>query len=60
MARWIGIREVVRELAGQVLAATEGKLLDDATVLCIDWHGGDTRRARNGADTDGATQQPSG
>ena len=32
-------REVVRELAGQVLAATEGNLLDDATVLCIDWYG---------------------
>lgn len=32
-------REVVRDLAGQVLSATDGKLLDDATVLCLDWHG---------------------
>lgn len=32
-------REVVRGLADKVLAATEGNLLDDATILCIDWHG---------------------
>lgn len=48
-------REVVRELAGQVLAATDRKLLDDATILCIDWHGTEARHARNGADIEGAT-----
>jgi serine phosphatase RsbU (regulator of sigma subunit) len=43
-------REVVRELAGQVLAATAGKLLDDATVLCLDWYGADAdRESLNGA-----------
>ena len=55
-------REVVRELAGKVLAATEGNLLDDATVLCIDWFGPPApRQATNGADTDRATTpQPEG
>lgn len=49
-------REVVRELGGQVLAASEGKLLDDATILCLDWHGeGVGRRAHNGADPEPAT-----
>lgn len=32
-------REIVRELAANVLHATGGKLRDDATVLCIDWYG---------------------
>lgn len=32
-------REVVREFARNVLSATGGNLRDDATVLCIDWHG---------------------
>lgn len=51
-------REVVRELAGKVLAATEGNLLDDATILCIDWYGPPTepRHATNGAETDRATK----
>lgn len=49
-------REVVRELAGKVLAATEGNLLDDATILCIDWYGSpDGRDATNGADAARAT-----
>ena len=49
-------REVVRELAGQVLVATEGRLLDDATILCIDWYGSDDdRQAVNGADPARAT-----
>lgn len=48
-------REVVRELAGQVLAATDGNLADDATVLCIDWHGSGERYASNGSDAEGAT-----
>ena len=32
-------REVVRRLADSALEATGHRLLDDATVLCVDWHG---------------------
>lgn len=49
-------RQVVRELADKVLAATEGQLLDDATILCLDWYGPDHQRtSTNGADADRAT-----
>jgi serine phosphatase RsbU (regulator of sigma subunit) len=37
-------REIVRELAANVLHATGGKLRDDATVLCLDWYGPQGRR----------------
>ena len=54
-------REVVRELAGKVLAATEGNLLDDATILCIDWYGtAERRNSTNGADADRATEPDAG
>lgn len=45
-------REAVRALADDVLAATGGVLRDDATVLCLDWHGehGLYRNSRHGAD----------
>jgi serine phosphatase RsbU (regulator of sigma subunit) len=33
-------REAVRALADRVLEATGHALKDDATVLCLDWHGG--------------------
>lgn len=33
-------REAVRALADRVLAATGDELSDDATILCLDWHGG--------------------
>jgi len=33
-------REVVHVFKASVLAATEARLDDDASVLCIDWHGG--------------------
>jgi serine phosphatase RsbU (regulator of sigma subunit) len=36
-------REAVQHLAQAVLYATGGRLEDDATALCLDWHGGDTR-----------------
>ena len=51
-------REAVRALADALLAATEGVLSDDATILCLDWHGGHgrDRRAPQGADADRATQ----
>ncbi|AQU70158.1 PP2C family protein-serine/threonine phosphatase [Streptomyces niveus] len=32
-------REVVRTLTAAVTAACNGHLLDDATALCLDWHG---------------------
>jgi serine phosphatase RsbU (regulator of sigma subunit) len=32
-------REAVQELTQEVVQACGGKLLDDATVLCFDWHG---------------------
>lgn len=37
-------REAVRALADEVLRASDNKLNDDATVLCLDWHGGHGRR----------------
>lgn len=45
-------REAVHDLATAVLRATDGQLLDDATVLCLDWHGsdGNERHADTGAD----------
>jgi serine phosphatase RsbU (regulator of sigma subunit) len=41
-------REVVRELADNVLHVTGGNLQDDATVLCIDWYGPQGERAATG------------
>jgi hypothetical protein len=32
-------REVVRALADQALAAAGHTLQDDATLVCLDWHG---------------------
>jgi len=37
-------REAVRHLVHALLEATEGDLKDDATVMCLDWHGGEPRR----------------
>lgn len=36
-------REMVQELCRIVLEASGGDLRDDATVLCLDWHGGSRR-----------------
>lgn len=48
-------REAVRALADDVIAATGGSLHDDATVLCLDWHGdhGLDRDSCYGADVAG-------
>ncbi len=27
----------------RLLAETKGRLMDDATILCLDWHGGERR-----------------
>ncbi|MVO88835.1 SpoIIE family protein phosphatase [Streptomyces sp. p1417] len=32
-------REVVRALTGAVIEACNGDMTDDATVICLDWHG---------------------
>jgi serine phosphatase RsbU (regulator of sigma subunit) len=49
-------REVVRELADNVLEVTGGNLEDDATALCIDWYGPRGERdAIGGASRDRAT-----
>lgn len=51
-------REVVRELAANLLVATGGDLRDDATALCIDWFGADgVREATGGASLDRATNE---
>ena len=44
-------REAVQHLVGAVLGATHGRLDDDATVMCLDWHGGPPRdrTSRSGA-----------
>ena len=36
-------RQVVHALGDAVMHATGGELLDDATVLCLDWYGGPPR-----------------
>jgi len=45
-------REAVQALTQAVVEACGGELRDDATVLCLDWHGGPTgeRDASSGAD----------
>ena len=45
-------REAVQQLIQAVLEVTGGNLQDDATVLCLDWHGGPQRlrEASEGAD----------
>ena len=51
-------REAVRALADRVLDAAENGLRDDATVLCLDWHGGHgrDRDSTHGADQGRASQ----
>lgn len=46
-------REVVRFLTRALREATGGHIIDDASVVCVDWHGpGSSRRtSRSGADT---------
>lgn len=46
-------REMVRALVAAVTDASDGRLQDDATVMCLDWHGPTTqgRQAHAGANT---------
>ena len=50
--RELHAREAVQALTQAVVDACGGVLQDDATVLCVDWHGGPTgvRDASSGAD----------
>ena len=50
-------REVVRALADSALEATDHQLCDDATILCLDWHGthDQERSVVAGADPDRAS-----
>jgi serine phosphatase RsbU (regulator of sigma subunit) len=45
-------REAVQSLIRAVVDAAGGELRDDATVMCLDWHGGPPgmRRSDSGAD----------
>jgi serine phosphatase RsbU (regulator of sigma subunit) len=50
-------RQVVQELATNVLALTGGRLHDDATVLCVDYYGPEGQRhATGGASQDRSTR----
>ncbi len=53
-------REAVRALADRVLEATGQALSDDATVLCVDWHGGHgrDRETMHGAEPGRASGRP--
>jgi serine phosphatase RsbU (regulator of sigma subunit) len=52
-------REVVRALADSALAAAGHALQDDATVLCLDWHGmhSGSRESVSGADRSRASDR---
>jgi hypothetical protein len=49
----------VRALADQVLAATGDTLSDDATVMCLAWHGGhgQERESVHGAERGRASER---
>ena len=54
-------REAVQHLTHAVLQAAGGHLQDDATALCLDWHGGPPRDrdATSGANREGRANQAS-
>jgi serine phosphatase RsbU (regulator of sigma subunit) len=45
-------REAVQRLTQAIYEATHGELIDDATAMCLDWHGGPARNrtSHSGAD----------
>lgn len=51
-------RQVVQRLARAVLAATGGRLRDDATVLCVDFYGPAERRDATGGASQARATQP--
>jgi hypothetical protein len=49
-------REVVQLLTSTVVSLQRGTPRDDATAVCIDWHGGaGGRESSDGSDVDGAS-----
>ena len=46
-------REAVQHLIKAVLKGTGGQLKDDATVMCLDWHGGPPRPRSSDSGADG-------
>ena len=51
-------REAARALADMVLEAAGGELIDDATLLVLDWHDSHGRRQTTTAGTDAASASP--
>jgi serine phosphatase RsbU (regulator of sigma subunit) len=51
-SRTLHPREAVRWLADSALDAAGHALADDATVLCLDWHGGHERERHQGTGAD--------
>jgi serine phosphatase RsbU (regulator of sigma subunit) len=47
-------REAVQHLTQAIYAATDGKLIDDATAMCLDWHGGPVRHRNSSSGADRA------
>ena len=45
-------REAVQHLMSAVIEASGGDLKDDATALCLDWHGGPRRDREQSAGAD--------
>jgi serine phosphatase RsbU (regulator of sigma subunit) len=45
-------RETVRHVVRELLRATKGDLRDDATIMCLDWHGGENRPRTSHAGAD--------
>ena len=46
-------REAVQHVVLALLKAADGKLKDDATAMCVDWHGGPPQER----DTDSGANQ---
>jgi serine phosphatase RsbU (regulator of sigma subunit) len=51
-SRDLHAREAVQHLTREVLSVSGGELRDDATALCLDWHGGPPRNRRSAAGAD--------
>jgi len=45
-------REAVQHIIHAILRATDGALNDDATALCVDWHGGPERERTSDSGAD--------
>jgi serine phosphatase RsbU (regulator of sigma subunit) len=46
-------REAVQHVVGAILEAANGELKDDATAMCLDWHGGPPRERTSDSGADG-------